>query len=81
MRQVDKKRVKEIHSRLSELQTMLIELAEEHQEWIDERNADTDDRFESTATGERAYDEQCTFEEWTGSVETMCEEIEELLNI
>lgn len=50
-----------------------------HQEWMDEREDETDGRFSQSETGERAEDEQYSFGEWFDQLDNMVTEMEEML--
>lgn len=76
MRNIDKKRLKEIIEKLSDVHELLEQLCDDHQEWMDERE-DNNENWPDTPTGERASDDQYNFEDWRDTLDSMLSEIEE----
>lgn len=70
MRPQDKKALKKIYELVSEAYSLMSELCDNHQEWMDERE-EANDNWPNTPTGETASDDQYNFEEWRDSLEDM----------
>ena len=76
MRHTEKKQIKlwlaKVDSLISEYETLKAELEEirqEHEDWMSERDSDTDFEFSNTPTGERASEEYDVIETATNDLD------------
>ena len=78
MRQSDKKELRQLRKELIILNGKFLSLLEQHQEWIDERSSEND-YWENSPTGERAFEEQDSFEDWHDTLDGVIDEINDML--